>query len=305
MMTLEDLRIALVELDEKQTVRAARELLASGEALPQSILGTCQSALKVVGERYERREYYLAALIMAGEIFTRVLNLVEPNIEPVPGERSSGKVVLGTVAGDIHDIGKNMFGQALRTFGFTVVDLGEDVKDERFLEAVRTHRPDVLCLSGLISIAFESMKRVVDLVRADSRALGYMPPVVLGGGTVDSEVCQYAGADSWSTDAMEGVRICEGLVTERGRAKGGSGRHGVSADSGSRRTSRSTRLRSCGGSYRSLLKAITSQPGRSTGSDSVTVPSTGSSGDRPRPRRPSARRARRRRGSRTGWRRRR
>ena len=120
-----------------------------------------------------------------------------------------------------HQRSERAIGQALRAFGFTVIDLGEDVQDERFLEAVRAHRPDVLCLSGLISIAFESMKRVVDLVRADSRALGYMPPVVLGGGTVDSEVCQYAGADSWSTDAMEGVRICEGLVAERGRAKGG------------------------------------------------------------------------------------
>ena len=83
-MTLEDLRIALIELDEKRTVRSAQELLAGGEAPPQSILSTCQNALRVVGERYERQEYYLSALIMAGEIFTRVLKLVEPDTEPVP-----------------------------------------------------------------------------------------------------------------------------------------------------------------------------------------------------------------------------
>jgi len=215
------LSAAIVELDEDRSLDLTRQVLAEGATTPLVILKTCQQAMKLVGERYERGEYALAALILAGEVFRGVSELVQPEpVEDFQGE-PVGVIVLGTVAGDIHDIGKNMFGQALRTFGFTVVDLGEDVKDERFLEAVRTHRPDVLCLSGLISIAFESMKRVVDLVRADSRALGYMPPVVLGGGTVDSEVCQYAGADSWSTDAMEGVRICEGLVTERGRAKGG------------------------------------------------------------------------------------
>lgn len=90
-MTLEDLRIALIELDEKRTVRSAQELLAGGEAPPQSILSTCQNALRVVGERYERQEYYLSALIMAGEIFTRVLKLVEPDTEPVPERDPPGR----------------------------------------------------------------------------------------------------------------------------------------------------------------------------------------------------------------------
>lgn len=215
------LSAAIVELDEDRSLDLTRQVLAEGATTPLVILKTCQQAMRLVGERYERGEYALAALILAGEVFRGVYELVQPEpVEDFQGE-PVGVIVLGTVAGDIHDIGKNMFGQALRAFGFTVIDLGEDVQDERFLEAVRAHRPDVLCLSGLISIAFESMKRVVDLVRADSGDLGYMPPVVLGGGTIDSEVCQYAGANSWSTDAMEGVRICEGLVTDRGRARSG------------------------------------------------------------------------------------
>ena len=129
-MTLEDLRIALIELDEKRTLQLARELIAKGETAPPSILSTCQNALRVVGERYERQEYFLSALIMAGEIFRRVLELVEPAVEPAPGGRSLGTVVLGTVAGDIHDIGKNMFGTSLRAYGFTVVDLGVDVSPQ-------------------------------------------------------------------------------------------------------------------------------------------------------------------------------
>ncbi len=111
-----------------------------------------------------------------------------------------------------------MVGTALRGFGFVVTDLGVNVPKERFLQEVRRSRPDVVCLSGLITVAFHSMKETVELVRAHEPELGYVPPVVLGGGTVDSQVCCYARADSWSTDAIEGVRICQRLVSgHRGR----------------------------------------------------------------------------------------
>jgi dimethylamine corrinoid protein len=214
-MTVEDLRIALVELDEKRTLQLARELIANGETAPPSILNACQNALRVVGERYERQEYFLSALIMAGEIFTRVLQLVEPTVEHAPGGRSVGTVLLGTVAGDIHDIGKNMFGSSLRAYGFTVVDLGVDVSPQTFLAEVGRHRPDVVGLSGLIARAFESMKATVELLKDNEAELGYRPPVVIGGAIIDSRICQFCGADSWSADAIEGVHICERLVASR------------------------------------------------------------------------------------------
>jgi methanogenic corrinoid protein MtbC1 len=204
--------MALIELDESRTLELTRELLAHGEATPLSILNTCQQALRMVGERYERQEYYIAGLIMAGELFKEVLDLAQPPHEQTAPEESSGTVVLGTVAGDIHDIGKNLFGTSLRGFGFKVVDLGVDVSPERFLAEVRRSRPDVVCLSGLIMAAFDSMKKTVGLLRATEAELGYRPPVVLGGGIIDGRVCDYCKADSWSTDAMEGVRICQDLV---------------------------------------------------------------------------------------------
>jgi methanogenic corrinoid protein MtbC1 len=204
--------MALIELDESRTLELTRELLAHGEATPLSILNTCQQALRMVGERYERQEYYIAGLIMAGELFKEVLDLAQPPHEQAAPEESSGTVVLGTVAGDIHDIGKNLFGTSLRGFGFKVVDLGVDVSPERFLAEVRRSRPDVVCLSGLIMAAFDSMKKTVGLLRATEAELGYRPPVVLGGGIIDGRVCDYCKADSWSTDAMEGVRICQDLV---------------------------------------------------------------------------------------------
>jgi methanogenic corrinoid protein MtbC1 len=208
------LRTVLIELDEARTLEFTSELMAQGETTPHSILSTCQQALKVVGERYERQEYFISGLIMAGEIFKEVIDLVQPHSEQAPPEDSVGTIVLGTVAGDIHDIGKNLFATSLRTSDFSVIDLGVDVAPEVFLEEVRQSRPDVVCLSGLIVIAFESMKSTVDLLRAHEAELGYRPPVVIGGAIIDSRICEYCGADSWSTDASEGVRICQGFAAQ-------------------------------------------------------------------------------------------
>jgi methanogenic corrinoid protein MtbC1 len=212
MSTLDSLYLALIDLDEELTLKLAREALERGETAPRMILSTCQQALRMVGERYERGEYYLAALVMAGELFNEVLEVVQPLQELLEPDGSKGTILLGTVSGDIHDIGKNVFGTALKSYGFRVIDVGVDVPKERFLAEIRQSRPDVVCLSGLILAAYESMKATTRLVRLNSADLGYRPPVVLGGGTMDGDICHYVGADSWSTDAMEGVRICQELI---------------------------------------------------------------------------------------------
>jgi dimethylamine corrinoid protein len=209
---LESLSSALIELDEEGTLNWAKRLIAESDVTPLAIVQACQRAMRVVGERYERHEYYLAGLIVAGELFKEVLDLLEPSQIDMPVGEPAGTVVLGTVAGDIHDIGKNMFASALRTFGFAVIDLGVDVPPEQFLAEIKRSRPDVLCLSGLITTAYHSMKHTVELIRANAAHSSSVPPIVLGGATIDDEVCHYAGADSWSTDAMEGVRICERLA---------------------------------------------------------------------------------------------
>lgn len=212
MATLDELRLALIELDEDRTLELTHALLRPNGPSPLSIMNTCQQALKVVGERYERQEYYISGLIMAGELFKEVLDLVQPHYEQPEQDSPSGTVVLGTVAKDIHDIGKNLFASSLRGFGFRVIDLGVDVSPARFLAEVLESRPDVLCLSGLIMAAFETMRETVALVRDKETELGYRVPVVLGGAIIDGRVCEFCHADSWSTDAMEGVRICQSLV---------------------------------------------------------------------------------------------
>ena len=213
MATLETLRTAIIELDEDRTLQLTRELVDQEGVTAHSILTACQDALRMVGERYEREEYFISGLIMAGELFKEVLELVRPTYEQT-GTGSSGRIVLGTVANDIHDIGKNLFATSLRGFGFEVIDLGVDVAPERFLDEVRASKTDVVCMSGLIALAFESMKQTIELLHANESELGYLPPVIVGGAIMDSRVCKYVGADTWSTDSMEGVRICQRLVEE-------------------------------------------------------------------------------------------
>lgn len=216
MGTLDLLYQAIVDLDEDRALEVARDVVARADTPPLVLLSTCQQALRMVGERYERGRYFLTALVMGGEIFNEVMELIPAFDEPAASDTGQGKIVLGTVRADIHDIGKNVFGTALRGYGFAVIDLGVDVPKETFLDEVRRSHPDVLCLSGLIMAAFESMKSTVRLIRAHERELGYSVPIVIGGGPVDGEICKYVGADSWSTDAMEGVRICQDLVRSSG-----------------------------------------------------------------------------------------
>ena len=208
MATIDALVSSLIDLDEERTLELTREILAEGTTTPLSIISACQQAMRMVGERYERKDYFLSALIMSGEIFKEIVELVQPLQGLEPPREVLGTIVLGTVAGDIHDIGKDIFGTALRSYGFRVVDLGVDVPKDVFLEEVLRSRPDVVCLSGLIAAAFQSMRATAELIRSHEAELGYRPFIAIGGGTIDSRVAAYVEADSWSTDAMEGVHIC-------------------------------------------------------------------------------------------------
>ncbi len=220
-MADQDLQDALIrhviDLEEGPALSLARRLLDDGLD-PLALIKHCEKAMLAVGERYASQEYYLSGLIMAGEIFQEIMVLTEPLMKQRLGEGVSGTVLLGTVQGDLHDIGKNTVALALRCYGFAVEDLGVDVPPESFLRAVQENRPDVIGLSGLITLSFESMKETILLVRTDAPP-GHNPiPVIIGGTAMNERVCDLVGADYWTTDAMNGVRICQ-AVTERKRGK--------------------------------------------------------------------------------------
>jgi methylmalonyl-CoA mutase cobalamin-binding domain/chain len=176
------------------------------------IIAECNEGMREVGLRYEKGEYFVAGLIMSGEIFREVVELVQPLLEQQAEGKLSGRVLVGTVSGDIHDIGKNMFGMLLACHGFEVIDLGVDVPPAVFATKAIEAKPDVVGLSGLITASFETMKETVTALRKEAGENGLSFPIIIGGGMIDDQIRQYVGADYWMPDAMSGVRLCEKLL---------------------------------------------------------------------------------------------
>lgn len=201
----------IADLEEEALLATVQQRLAAGHD-PLAIVEDSQAGLREVGFRYEQREYYIAGLIMAGEIFRQVMELVEPLLTAQHQGNEQGKILLGTVAGDIHDIGKNNLSLLLSCYGFTVQDLGVDVPPADFLQAARRFRPDLIGLSGLLTLSFDAMEETVALFRAAGGAGLARVPIIIGGSQVNAEVCQYVGADHWVDDAMDGVRLCQRLL---------------------------------------------------------------------------------------------
>ena len=204
----------VAELNEQAVLALVQERLADGDD-PLSIVEECQEGMRRVGEFYEQGRYYLAGLIMAGEIFREVMELAQPAIEAQISGGGSGQVLLGTVQGDIHDIGKNIQGMLLRCHGFTVYDLGVDVPPARFLAEATKIRPDIVGLSGLLTISFDVMRDTVALIRDASVPELADVPVIIGGTSINEQVCQYVGADYWIVNSMEGVRLCQRLLADK------------------------------------------------------------------------------------------
>jgi methanogenic corrinoid protein MtbC1 len=203
----------IADLEEKAVLDIVHRRIAAGYDLMQ-ILEECNEGMQVVGRRYEQGEYYIAGLIMSGEIFREIVELIQPLLVQKADKKSSGRILVGTVSGDIHDIGKNMLGMLLSCYGFTVIDLGVDVPAAEFASKAITVRPDIVGLSGLITASFEMMRETVSVLRAEAAKHELSFPILIGGGMMDEQVCQYVGADYWLKDAMAGVRLCQSLLAD-------------------------------------------------------------------------------------------
>ena len=201
----------VADLNENKVLALVEQWVAQGHD-PLAIIEDCQEGLRQVGERYERQEYYLSGLIMGGEIFREVMELVQPIIQEQFTGKESGVILLGTVQGDIHDIGKNNLSMLLTCYGFSVHDLGVDVPPSEFLQQAAQLRPDIIGLSGLLTPSYDAMKETIDLLRASDEAALRTVPIIIGGNQLNEQVCQYVGADYWLNDAMSGVRLCQKLL---------------------------------------------------------------------------------------------
>jgi 5-methyltetrahydrofolate--homocysteine methyltransferase len=200
---------AIVEMQEDNALELTQKYLDDGES-PLEIFGAYRKALEVIGDRFEKKIYFIPELIMSGELMNRAAEIIKPYMDKDKSEGGSekiGKVLIATVAGDIHDIGKNIVTMLLDINGFEVNDLGVDVPTQKIVEEAKTFQPDIVGLSGLLTLAFAPMKEVVQ--ELDKAGLRNDLKVIIGGGQLDAQVSNDVGADAWVTDAVKGVNICK------------------------------------------------------------------------------------------------
>jgi len=211
MTQFEALTESLVEMEEQQTLEAVQGLLDAGES-PQAILGALSEGMNLVGSRYSSQEYYLADLVFAAEIFKQSMAILGPSLEAEAGgeQKTCGKIVVGTVEGDLHDIGKNIFVALARNAGFAVTDLGIDVSPAAFIEAVKRDRAHILGMSGILTMSVGSMTRTVEAL--EEAGLRDTVKVILGGLPVDDRWQETVGSDGYTDDAYEGVRMCTAFM---------------------------------------------------------------------------------------------
>jgi methanogenic corrinoid protein MtbC1 len=195
---------AMADLEEATVLKLVKEKIDAGEN-PMNILTSCRKGMVLVGKRFEAGEYWVSDLMMSGEIFKQASALLGSILKTATvGTR--GKVVIATVKDDIHNIGKDIVVSLLRAANYDVLDLGVDVPAQRIVEAVQETGATVVGLSGLLTVAFDSMKETV----AALAAAGLRPKVriMIGGGSISERVQEYTGADAWGADAQSAVSLC-------------------------------------------------------------------------------------------------
>ena len=207
----EKLIAAVSTMKEQEALKLAQEMLDKGKD-PQLILDACSEAMSIVGNNYEQGKYFLAELMMSGDILRQISELVKPRMTARSSGKAStlGRVVIGTVKNDIHDIGKNIVAFMLDVNGFEVHDLGIDVPEGKFVEKVGEVKPEIVALSGFLTVVFDQMKRTVEALQEAN--LRHKVKVMIGGCQMNDDVVKYVGADGYRPDAVSGVRLAKEWV---------------------------------------------------------------------------------------------
>lgn len=203
---------AITNIQEQEAIDIANELISSGRD-PLAIMDNCTIAMDKVGELFESGEYFLPELMMAGEILKQITEIVKPKIQEGEVTEKKGRVLMGTVAGDIHDIGKDIVAFLLEVNGYEVCDIGVDASPEKFVSEIQSFKPEIVGLSGLLTVAYESMKNTVKAI--ESAGLRDNLKIMIGGGQMSDQICTFAGADAYGKDAVAGVNLVKKWLEER------------------------------------------------------------------------------------------
>jgi methanogenic corrinoid protein MtbC1 len=199
------------ELDEDQVNTVLDQFIASkpGGDDARKVVEACQQGMEIVGSNFEKGEYFVGDLIFAGELLTASIEKLKPFLGS-GGTGTRGTIVLGTVEGDIHDIGKNIFKGMAEAAGFKVVDIGIDQSPAAFVKGIQENSPKVVGFSGVLTLSIDSMKRTVQAIKDAGLRDGVK--IIIGGNAVNQEACVHTGADAWSKNAAEAVKACGAWV---------------------------------------------------------------------------------------------
>jgi len=207
-----DLVNTLADLKEQEALTIVKNMLSAGED-PLKIMEDARKGMEIVGKRFSDSEYFIPDLVYSGEILKAVTELVKPKLAKTTESKKLGKVVFGTVAGDIHDIGKDIVVFMLDVNGFEVHDLGVDVPVQNFVDKIKETGAPIVGLSGFLALAFDSMKETVEAIKA--AGLRDKVKVMIGGGQMSDEIKNYTGADAYGKDAMAGVTLAKKWIGAR------------------------------------------------------------------------------------------
>jgi len=212
MSVKEELLQAIAELEEEKSYTLIKKVLDEG-VNPKEIIDILRKGVEIVGEKFNKKEYFLTELVMAGEIFQQSAKILEAAMkEGTETIENLGVVVIGTVKGDVHDIGKNIFVTLLQAAGFEVHDLGVDITTEKFIDKVKETKADIVAYSGLLTVALDSMKKTTEALK--SAGLREKVKIIIGGLPVDEMWMNEAGADAYTDNAFKGVKIVTNWLKE-------------------------------------------------------------------------------------------
>jgi len=201
-----ELSKALAELEEEKALAIVAERLKAG-ADPMAILEEARRGMETVGKRFADCKYFIPDLVYSGEILKKINETVKPKLVSAGAAKRGGKVIIGTVAGDIHDIGKDIVVFMLDVSGFDVLDLGVDVPAQKFVDKIKESGAPIVGLSGFLTLAFDAMKQTIDSIKA--AGLRDKTKIMIGGGQITDEVVKYTGADAFGKNAVEGVSLAK------------------------------------------------------------------------------------------------
>jgi dimethylamine corrinoid protein len=211
MSKLQSLTESLIEMEEQGTLEQVKGLLAAGES-PRAILEALSEGMNDVGDKYGTQEYFLADLVFAAEIFREAMEILKPALEKESGQEPEvvGRIVVGTVKGDLHDIGKNIFVALARNAGFLVNDLGIDVPPATFVENVKRDGAQIVGMSGILTMSVASMVETIEALT--EAGLRDEVKIIIGGLPVDERWQDKVGSDAYTDNAYEGVKMCRAFM---------------------------------------------------------------------------------------------